>query len=114
PPYAEGVGDRENLCLKPEEIALLHRLRPHCEKLIVILFSGRPLLINEALPLADAFLAAWLPGTEGDGITDVLFGDYPFTGKLSFFWPQTHEQIPLTTLHESGTAPLFPLGYGLT
>ncbi|GAB4581004.1 MAG: glycoside hydrolase family 3 N-terminal domain-containing protein [Anaerolineales bacterium] len=114
PPYAEGVGDRENLCLKPEEIALLSRLRERCERLVVLLYSGRPLLINEALPLADALIAAWLPGTEGEGLTDVLFGNYPFTGKLSFYWPHGVEQIPLTNLHNSETPPLFPIGYGLT
>lgn len=113
PPYAEGVGDRENLCLHPNEIALLHRLRPRCEKLIVILYSGRPLLIQEALPLADAFIAAWLPGTEGAGITDVLFGDYPFTGKLSFHWPRNMAQVPLSALEASGENPLFSIGFGL-
>jgi beta-glucosidase len=61
---------------------------------------------------ANAFIAAWLPGTEGDGITDVLFGDYKPTGKLSFTWPATLAQIPI---HDGdGQTPLFPFGYGLS
>ena len=113
PPYAEGVGDRANLCLPADDIALVHRVRAHCQKLIVILYSGRPLIITEALPLADAFIAAWLPGSEGDGIADVLFGDYPFTGKLSFVWPRSMDQIPLSALQNSPEPPLFPIGFGL-
>ncbi|HNB52224.1 MAG TPA: glycoside hydrolase family 3 N-terminal domain-containing protein [Anaerolineales bacterium] len=113
PPYAEGVGDRENLYLSAQDIAVLQTLRARCKKLVVILYSGRPLLIQEALPLADAFVAAWLPGTEGDGITDVLFGDYPFTGKLSYVWPRDASQVPLSAFQASGNDPLFPLGFGL-
>jgi len=88
-------------------------LRARCKKLVVILYSGRPLIINEALPLADAFIAAWLPGSEGQGITDLLFGDYPFTGKLSYAWPRGLEQVPLSALQKSGKSPLFPIGFGL-
>ncbi len=113
PPYAEGVGDRENLCLTAEEIALVHRLRGRCEKLLVILYSGRPLIINEALSMVDAFIAAWLPGSEGEGITDVLFGEYPFTGKLSFAWPRSMAQVPYSALQKSPEPPLFPIGFGL-
>jgi beta-glucosidase len=113
PPYAEGIGDRADLCLTGDEIALLERLRTRCEKLIVILYSGRPLIINAALPLADVFIAAWLPGSEGEGITDVLFGDYPFTGRLSFAWPRSMEQVPYSALQKSGEPPLFPIGFGL-
>jgi beta-glucosidase len=63
-------------------------------------------------------VAAWLPGTEGAGIADVLFGDYPFTGKLSYSWPRSDEQLPININNSEDKigcdAPLFPFGYGLT
>jgi beta-glucosidase len=79
----------------------------------MILISGRPLLITDQLPQIDAFVAAWLPGTEGQGIADVLFGDYPFTGKLPYTWPRSPEQLPINSNMSSETEPLFPFGYGL-
>lgn len=116
-PYAEGEGDRVDLSLPAEDIALIQRVRPLCHKLVVVLYSGRPLLINDALDLSDAFVAAWLPGTEGNGVSDVLFGDHPFSGKLPFTWPRSNSQLPFdfTNLTAAGeNAPLFPFGYGLT
>ena len=83
---------------------------------MVILLSGRPLVITEHLAASDAFVAAWLPGTEGQGVADVLFGDYPFVGKTPFSWPRSNEQIPFdfANLPAAGcAAPLFPFGYGL-
>jgi beta-glucosidase len=112
-PYAEGEGDREDLSLPEADVALLARVRPCCEKLVVILISGRPLIVTAQLPQWDAFVAAWLPGTEGQGVADVLFGDYPFIGKLPFTWPRSMDQIPLGTVKRSGEEPMFPLGYGL-
>jgi beta-glucosidase len=87
-PYAEGEGDRMHLALPPEDVALVHRMRARCDRLIVVLYSGRPLLIDDILDQCDALVAAWLPGTEAAGITDVLFGDYPFTGTLPYAWPR--------------------------
>jgi beta-glucosidase len=113
-PYAEGEGDRANLHLPTADIALIERVRPHCRNLIVILYSGRPLIITDQLKRCDAFIAAWLPGTEGQGIADVLFDDHPFTGKLPYTWPRSMEQIPHAALTCSNDDPLFPLGYGLT
>lgn len=114
-PYAEGFGDREDLTLSGEEIDLIKRVRARCQQLVAIIFSGRPLLIAEQLPLADAWVAAWLPGTEAQGITDVLFGDYPPTGKLSYDWPRSQAQIPQNSgAHRADDdAPLFPFGFGL-
>jgi beta-glucosidase len=115
-PYAEGRGDNENPSLGQSDIELLQRVRAQAEKVVVVLISGRPLVITEALPYADAFVAAWLPGTEGQGVADVLFGDRPFTGKLPFTWPRSAEQLPfdLANLPTEGCdAPLFPYGYGL-
>jgi beta-glucosidase len=108
-PYAEGVGDTDDLGLSTTEVQLIERMREHSKRLVVILLSGRPMIITDQFPLADAWVAAWLPGTEGGGVADVLFGDYPFTGKLPYTWPRSMDQIP----HRAGDDPLFPMGYGL-
>jgi len=108
-PYAEGVGDREDLGLSTADVQLIEGMREHSKRLVVILLSGRPMIITDQISLSDAWVAAWLPGTEGGGVTDVLFGDYPFTGRLPYTWPRSMDQIP----HKAGDAPLFPLGYGL-
>ena len=116
-PYAEGEGDRADLALSQPEIDLVARVRDQSEKVVVILMSGRPLLIESVLANSDAFVAAWLPGTEAQGIADVLFGDYEFTGRLPYTWPRTMEQVTVdkSALSDSGCeAPLFPYGYGLT
>jgi len=115
-PYAEWEGDSATLALSEGDIALIDRVRARCERVVVILLSGRPVIITDALNRADAFVAPWLPGTEGDGVADVLFGDVPFTGKLSYTWPRSIDQIPFdfATLATDGCdAPLFPFGYGL-
>lgn len=109
-PYAEGRGDRADLTLTEADLSVITRLRETSETLIVVLIAGRPLIINDALDLADAFVVAWLPGTEGQGVADVLFGDAPFTGKLPHSWPAAMDQLPLGS---SDAAPLFPFGYGL-
>jgi beta-glucosidase len=80
---------------------------------VVILVSGRPMIVSETISKVDAFIAAWLPGTEGQGVADVLFGDYKPTGKLSFTWPRSVDQIPIN-VGDSTYDPLFPFGFGLT
>lgn len=115
-PYAEGQGDNENPSLSDAEMELIKRVRAQADKVVVVLLSGRPIIITDALPYADAFVAAWLPGTEGQGVADVLFGDRPFTGKLPFTWPRFADQLPLDFANlpsEGCDAPLFPYGYGL-
>jgi len=114
-PYAEGFGDRADLTLSLADTRLIERMRLRCHKLVVILLTGRPLIVTDQLPLIDALVAAWLPGTEGQGVADVLFGDKTFTGKLSFTWPLCMEQIPITYPFplEGGAEPLFQIGYGL-
>ena len=112
-PYAEGVGDREDLSLDAADAAAIDNLKRAGIPVVVVLLSGRPLIVNEALASADAFVAAWLPGTEGQGVADVLFGDYRPTGKLSFSWPRSMAQIPVN-VGDRGYDPLFPYGYGLT
>ena len=117
PPYAEGIGDLEDIRLTADEIALLQRMRAHSEKLVVVLLSGRPRVITEQLPLADAWVAAWLPGSEASASADVLTGRVPFRGTLPFSWPRSLAQLPINTYNSSGKtgcdAPLFPLGHGL-
>jgi beta-glucosidase len=116
-PYSEGVGDATDLQLSEADIITIRNTKTHVKKLIVVILSGRPLVITDQLDQADAWVAAWLPGTEGGGMADVLFGDYPFTGKLSFSWPRSNEQLPININNASGktgcAAPLFPFGYGL-
>jgi beta-glucosidase len=116
-PYAEGVGDRADISLNEAETSLLVEMGKQSETMVVILLSGRPRVITKQLPLADAWVAAWLPGTEGGGIADVVFGDYPFTGKLPYSWPRSNEQLPININNSADktgcTAPLFPFGYGL-
>ena len=109
-PYAEGMGDRYDLHLSAAQIALLENGRKACKKLVVVLLSGRPLIITDHVENWDAFVAGWLPGSEGNGISDLLFGDVPFNGKLSFTWPRSMSQIPLDPNEEN---PLFPFGFGL-
>ena len=115
-PYAEGMGDRADLTLSEADRALTERVRASSKKLVVLLISGRPMIITAQLAQADAFVAAWLPGTEGQGVADVLFGDYPFTGKLPYTWPRSMDQIPFDFDNppaEGCAEPLFTFGYGL-
>jgi len=94
-PYAEGLGDDPNLKLPVNDLRALNRMAETCDTLAVVLLSGRPLIITDLLPNWDALVAAWLPGTEGQGVADVLFGSTPFTGKLSYTWPREVEGEPL-------------------
>jgi beta-glucosidase len=116
-PYAEGIGDKADIALAEAEIKLITQTKRQSNSVVVILLSGRPRVITEQLPLADAWVAAWLPGTEGSGVADVLFGEYPFSGTLSYSWPRTNQQLPININNSAGKtdcdAPLFPFGYGL-
>lgn len=112
-PYAEGQGDDVDLALSAEDRGILNRLVKTCDQLTVILISGRPLMIADYVADWDALIAAWLPGTEGQGVADVLFGDQPFTGKTSYTWPRSIDQLPLDFAHLAPDAVLFPFGYGL-
>jgi beta-glucosidase len=104
-PYAEMQGDRADLTLAPEDIAAVKTMKAAGIPVVVVLVSGRPMILGDVLGEASAVVAAWLPGTEGQGVADVLFGDYKPTGKLSFTWPKAVGK---------GTAdPLFAYGYGL-
>jgi beta-glucosidase len=112
-PYAEGKGDRTDLSLSPEDAAAVNNMKAAGIPVVVILLSGRPMIINDVLDKSDAFVAAWLPGTEGQGVADVLFGDFNFKGKLSASWPRSMQQIPIN-FGDSNYDPLFPYNFGLT
>ncbi len=110
PPYAEFVGDRKDLAFRDEEgLALLKAYAARGVPTVAVFLSGRPLWVNRELNAADAFVAAWLPGSEGAGVADVLFGKVQPTGRLSFTWPKTCEGAPLN----GSEGALFPRGYGL-
>ncbi len=111
-PYAEGKGDSSTLAIGSANAAQVSDICSRVTKCVVVLFSGRPLIINTQLNQAGAFVAAWLPGTEGAGLTDVLFGDYGFVGKLSVTWPNAVSQEPIN--NGDGQTGLFPFGYGIT
>lgn len=110
PPYAEFVGDRKDLAFRDEEgLNLLKAYKARGVPTVAVFLSGRPLWVNRELNAADAFVASWLPGSEGAGVADVLFGKAQPTGRLSFSWPATCDGAPLN----SPEGALFPRGYGL-
>tara|TARA_B100000941_G_scaffold154426_1_gene109473 strand:+ start:2139 stop:3941 length:1803 start_codon:yes stop_codon:yes gene_type:complete len=111
-PYAEGVGDKENLSLSEEDLIVIENMKKYNVPLVVIMITGRPLIITEHLNDWDSLLVAWLPGSEGGGVSDILFGDYKPTGKLAFSWPKSMNQIPLNFKDEK--SPLFNYEFGLT
>jgi beta-glucosidase len=117
-PYAEGTGDKTTPTLSTADFAAIAAPKTAKVPSVVVLFSGRPLVLTDssgssAVDQANALVAAWLPGSEGDGITDVLFGgDYKPTGKLSFTWPSSVSQIPIND--GDGKTGLFAFGFGLT
>jgi hypothetical protein len=105
-PYAEMFGDAADLRLAKEDVEAVTNMKRAGIPVVVVLLSGRPLVIDQVLDQVEGFIAAWLPGTEGQGVADVLFGDYKPTGKLSFTWPRSVERLRAD--------PLFKYGYGLS
>ncbi|MEV4218674.1 glycoside hydrolase family 3 N-terminal domain-containing protein [Nonomuraea sp. NPDC049725] len=113
PPYAEGDGDRPGgLGLDSEDLNTIATLRAAGVPVVVVLVSGRPLDVAPHLSGWDGLVAAWLPGTEGNGVADVLFGAVQPTGKLPFTWMSSSSQQPINV--GDGKTPLFPYGFGLT
>ncbi|HSD28111.1 MAG TPA: glycoside hydrolase family 3 N-terminal domain-containing protein, partial [Vicinamibacteria bacterium] len=112
-PYAEGQGDRTDLSLAAEDVAAVRAVEAAGVPTVVVLVSGRPLILGDVLRMADAIVAAWLPGTEGAGVADVLFGDHAPTGRLNHSWPRSMSQVPLN-VGDDGYDPLFAYGHGLT
>lgn len=114
-PYAEGWGDQAYPTLSSEDLLAIKNLQASCGKVVVVLVSGRPLLISDEIDSFDGLVAAWLPGGEGAGVADVLFGAKPFTGTLPVPWPHHSEQLPiaLDETTSDGTAVLFTRYFGL-
>ncbi|CAA3000652.1 lysosomal beta glucosidase-like [Olea europaea subsp. europaea] len=112
PPYSETNGDSLNLTLPDPGPSIITNVCGSV-KCVVVLITGRPVVIQPYLDQIDALVAAWLPGTEGQGVADVLFGDYGFSGKLSRTWFKTVDQLPMN-VGDQHYDPLFPFGYGLT
>jgi beta-glucosidase len=113
-PYAEFLGDVESIDTLPgADFSLLADAQAAGKPVVALVISGRPVLITDHIDSANAWIAGWLPGTEGDGIAEVLFGDYNFTGKLSHSWPRTEAQVD-ENKDDAGFDPLFPYGHGLT
>ena len=110
-PYAEGQGDRSSLNLTPRDQAAVSAVCG-AVKCVVVTVSGRPLILTDQLPKMGALVAAWLPGSEGEGVADMLFGNAEFTGKLPFGWPKSVAQVPVGTPKDM-SAPLFAYGFGL-
>jgi beta-glucosidase len=130
-PYAEGFGDvggprwgydpGENGVLRPPQTmrlsdadrAAVDKVCARAEKCVVVVVSGRPLIIDPAqLSEIDGLVAAWLPGSEGTGVADTLFGSRPYTGRLPMTWPRTLEQEPIN-VGDANYDPLYPFGFGL-
>ena len=125
-PYAEGFGDvggplwqdngvpREpkTMRLNAADRAAVDRVCGAIATCVVVVVSGRPMIVTDQLPEMDALVAAWLPGSQGEGVADVLFGRRPFTGRLSMTWPRTLEQEPIN-VGDRDYHPLFPYGWGL-
>jgi beta-glucosidase len=112
-PYAEGRGDRSIPELAPADEALVKALKRTGKPLVLVLLTGRPLIVSTAFDNADAIAVAWLPGSEGAGVADVLFGDAKPVGKLSHTWPRELMQIPIN-VGDQPYDPLYPYGFGLT
>ena len=112
-PYAEWEGDNAEIALSQDDSETITKARKQFKKVIVVLISGRPLVLGDALARCDALAAVWLPGSEGAGVADVLFGDVAPTGKLPFDWPLSADQLPLERFASGEQKPLFPVGFGL-
>jgi len=131
-PYSEGFGDvggprwaydpgdegvarpAKTMLLSDDDKAAVQTVCAATVKCVVVVVSGRPMIIDPALlSQIDALEAAWLPGSEGKGVADVLFGRRPYTGKLSVTWPRTVAQEPIN-VGDANYDPLYPYGWGLT
>jgi beta-glucosidase len=126
-PYAEGFGDVEgpewqngtpeqleekSLSLQPGDRAVIDRVCGAVETCVVLVVSGRPQVLTDQLGEMDALVASWLPGSEGAGVADVLFGRRSFTGRLPVTWPRSEDQVPIN-VGDRQYDPLFPYGHGL-
>ena len=111
-PYVETMGDSMNLTIPEPGPSTITNVCGFV-KCVVVVISGRPVGIEPYVAKMDALVAAWLPGSEGQGVADLLFGDYGFTGKLAHTWFKSVDQLPMN-VGDPHYDPLFPFGFGLT
>ena len=114
-PYAEFQGDKVDVAFDDpagDSLSIMRSLKAKGVPVVAVFLSGRPLWVNPWLNAADAFVAAWLPGSEGGGIADMLFGKSQFRGTLPYSWPKRSDQTPLN-VGDAQYEPLFAYGYGL-
>jgi beta-glucosidase len=112
-PYSEGQGDRTDLTVPSSQVAVVQALKAAGLKTVVVLIAGRPMILEPLMQYADAIVMAWLPGSEGAGITDILYKNVGPSGKLPMTWPRTMQQIPVNQ-GDATYDPLYPFGHGLT
>ena len=112
-PYTEGYGDDPGIGLSSLDKEVLKKCYSSGNKVVVVILSGRPLMIENHIQSWHALIAAWLPGMAGEGVADVLFGDYNPTAKLSYTWPKNINQVPIN-IGDKNYDPLFQFGYGLS
>ncbi len=110
PPYVEGGGDRADLAIPHDQLEVVRSVRDRVEQLVVVVISGRPLIVEPLLDIADAVVAAWLPGSEADGVADVLVGRSPATGTLPVAWPRSQAQVDG---RPDSAPPPWPIGHGV-
>ncbi len=112
-PCAEWHGDTADLALPQAQLDLARRVKQAGTPLVVVVVSGRPVILGPLEPMADAIVAAWLPGTEGAGLAEVLTGAYDFTGRLPRSWARNMSQLPLN-VGDADHDPLYAYGFGLS
>jgi beta-glucosidase len=112
-PYAETAGDRRDLALDAADVEAVRTSKATGASVVVVLVTGRPLVLGPVVDMADALIVAWLPGSEGAGVADVIFGDAVPTGKLPHSWPKSMSEIPVN-VGDARYEPLFAYGFGLT
>ena len=106
-------GDSDSLFLSDIDKQTIANIQAQNIPYVIVLITGRPLIVTQEINESDAFVVAWLPGSEGNGVSDVLFGDVAPTGKLSFSWPKSMDNVPVN-IGDVDYDPLYKLGYGLT
>lgn len=111
-PYVEFLGDNDDLSLSEQDVECLNSVYDAGVPVVTLLLSGRPMIVTDHVANWDAFVAGWLPGTEGDGVAEVLFGKFNFKGTLPVTWPKSMSDIPINAGDELYD-PLYEFGYGL-
>ena len=113
-PYAEMFGDTSDLAINKDDLAALAAVKTSGVPYVVVVLSGRPVILDDIATEAGAIVAAWWPGTEGQGVADILTGAHKPTGKLAFTWPKSVAQMPINKHTKNAAEALYPFGFGLS